>query len=32
MVPVLMQTPPIMWRRSTTATRRPSFDAAIAAF
>src|SRR5690606_6807695 len=32
MVPVLTLTPPIMSRRSTTATRRPSFAAAIAAF
>ena len=32
MVPVLTQTPPIMSRRSATATRLPSFAAAIAAF
>src|SRR3569833_1959912 len=32
MVPVLMHTPPIMFRRSTIATRRPSLAAAIAAF
>ena len=32
MVPVLMQTPPIMSPRSTIAARWPSFAAAIAAF
>ena len=31
-VPVLTQTPPIMVRRSATATRFPSLAAAIAAF
>ena len=31
-VPVLMQTPPSMSGRSITATRLPSFAAAIAAF
>ena len=31
-VPVLMQTPPTMSRRSTTAARLPSFAAAMAAF
>jgi hypothetical protein len=31
-VPVLMHTPPTMCRRSTTAERRPSLAAAIAAF
>ena len=32
MVPVWMQTPPIISRRSTTATRLPSLAAATAAF
>ncbi len=32
MVPVLMQTPPTISLRSTTAARLPSFAAAMAAF